>query len=137
MITYNQLTRNKTSRMVKKHKRSRAKGLDGCPQKIGVCLRATTMKPKKPNSAIRKIAKVKLSNLRRATCYIPGRGHVLREFSQVLVRGGHVPDLPGVQYHLVRGKYDFFSQESENGGIERKNARSKYGIPRTPIKQFK
>lgn len=88
------------------------------------------MSPKKPNSAVRKIAKVRLSTGRVVTCYIPGMGHDLREYSDVLVRGGHVPDLPGVQYHLVRGKFDFNWKEDEI----RTNARSKYGIPREVLK---
>lgn len=126
MPTINQLCVKQKTRRNRKHKGSRSRGLQGCPQKRGVCIKVTTMKPKKPNSATRKIAKVRLSTKRRVTCYIPGRGHDLREYSQVLVRGGFVPDLPGIQYRLVRGKHDFSWKERE----VRFNRRSKYGIPR-------
>jgi len=111
------------------HQRSRSKALNGAPQKLGVCKKVTTMKPKKPNSAQRKIAKVQLTTKRRVICYIPGRGHDLREYSQVLVRGGHVPDLPGVQYRLIRGKFDFFCKERDDV-VERMTGRSKYGLPK-------
>jgi len=127
-MTGNQLTSRSKTRLPRIRRGSRAHGLRRCPHKKGVCSKVTTMKPKKPNSAIRKIAKVKLSTKRRVTCYIPGQGHDLREYSHVLVRGGYVPDLPGVQYHLVKGKFDFSWKERE----VRKNSRSKYGIPRNP-----
>lgn len=125
MLTLNQLCNSNKSRISKTSNKFRSKALKKCPFKKGLCVKVTTMKPKKPNSAVRKIAKVKLSTGRRVVCYIPGRGHDLREFSDVLVRGGHVPDLPGVQYHLVRGKYDFSWKENSF----RRSARSKYGIP--------
>ncbi len=100
----------------------RRKTLDkGNPYKRGVCLKVTTMTPKKPNSALRKIARVRLSNGEEATVYIPGEGHNLQEHSIVLVRGGRVKDLPGVRYHIVRGVYD-------TGGVQaRKQGRSRYG----------
>jgi small subunit ribosomal protein S12 len=126
MPTVNQLCKSNKTRINRPRKGSRSKGLAGCPHRKGVCVKVTTMKPKKPNSAIRKIAKVKLSTFRRITCYIPGIGHDLREYSHVLVRGGYVPDLPGVQYHLVKGKFDFSFRES----FDRIQSRSKYGIPR-------
>jgi len=124
MITLNQLS--KTRGREAKHHKIRSTALIGCPQKKGVCIKIRTMKPKKPNSAIRKIAKIKLSTRRKIIAYICGMGHKLQEHSVVLVRGGRVPDLPGVKYKLIRGKYDFYWQES----FERKHARSKYGIPK-------
>ena len=96
----------------------------GCPQRRGVCIRVGTMTPKKPNSALRKIARVRLSNGIEATCYIPGVGHNLQEHSIVLVRGGRVKDLPGVRYHIVRGALDSL------GVQDRKRGRSKYGAKR-------
>lgn len=95
--------------------------LEGSPQKSGICLKVYTTTPKKPNSAIRKIARVKLSNGKKVISYIPGEGHNLQEHSMVLIRGGRVKDLPGVRYKCIRGKYDL--QEIKN----RKKARSKYG----------
>jgi len=95
--------------------------LQGCPQKRGVCTRVYTQTPKKPNSALRKVARVRLSNGREVTAYIPGEGHNLQEHSVVLVRGGRVPDLPGVRYHIVRGTLD------ASGVKDRKQGRSKYG----------
>jgi len=95
--------------------------LQQCPQKRGVCLQVKTMTPKKPNSALRKIARVRLSNGREVTAYIPGEGHNLQEHSIVLVRGGRVRDLPGVRYHIIRGTLDALGVEG------RKQARSKYG----------
>lgn len=96
----------------------------GCPQKRGVCLKVTTTTPKKPNSALRKIAKVRLNNGTEVTAYIPGEGHNLQEHSVVLIRGGRVKDLPGVRYHIVRGVLD-------TQGVEgRKQARSVYGAKR-------
>ncbi len=124
MVTINQL--------ISKYKRidkpnfTISTALEKCCQKKGVCVRVTTMKPKKPNSAIRKIAKVKLSTGRDVLCYIPGQGHRLQKHSVVLIRGGRVPDLPGVRYHAVRGKYDFIGPES----FLRKAGRSKYGLPK-------
>lgn len=124
MVTVNQLV-HKSKRLIKKIK-TRSNTLDNCPQKKGVCFKVTTMKPKKPNSAIRKIAKVRLTNGRKVIAYIPGQGHSLQEHSVVLVKGGRTPDLPGVRYRLIKGKLDFAWKES----FARKNARSKYGVPR-------
>jgi small subunit ribosomal protein S12 len=124
MITLNQLTK-KNKRIPKKSK-VRATALTACPQKRGICFKVTIMKPKKPNSAIRKIAKVKLSTGRRVIAYIPGQGHNLQEYSAVLVRGGRTPDLPGLRYKVIRGKFDLNWKEK----FIRKNARSKYGIPK-------
>lgn len=98
--------------------------LDSCPQKRGVCTSVTTTTPKKPNSAQRKIARVRLSNGKDTTCYIPGEGHNLQEHNVVLVRGGRVPDLPGVRYHIVRGALDTAAVQ------KRKQSRSKYGAKR-------
>ena len=95
--------------------------LDECPQKRGVCLTVSTTTPKKPNSAQRKITRVRLSNGKETTCYIPGEGHNLQEHNVVLVRGGRVPDLPGVRYHVVRGALDTAAVQN------RKQGRSKYG----------
>ncbi len=118
MPTINQLIRR--PRRVQK-RRSKAPVLDGCPQKRGVCLIVRTMTPKKPNSALRKIARVRLSNGKEVTVYIPGEGHNLQEHSIVLVRGGRVRDLPGVKYHIIRGVLD-------SQGVEaRRKSRSKYG----------
>eukprot|EP00123_Amoebidium_parasiticum_P018482 comp24221_c0_seq1/m.44581 comp24221_c0_seq1/g.44581 ORF comp24221_c0_seq1/g.44581 comp24221_c0_seq1/m.44581 type:complete len:212 (-) comp24221_c0_seq1:130-765(-) len=119
--TINQLIRKGRKKKVRKEK---APALESSPQKRGTCFKITIMKPKKPNSAQRKIAKVKLSNGRRVTCYIPGGGHTLQEHSIVLVRGGRRPDLPGVRYLLVRGKYDLAPVQT------RRRSRSKYGVPR-------
>jgi len=105
-------------------KRSSAPALKKCPQKRGVCTRVYTATPKKPNSALRKIARVRLSNGIEVTAYIPGEGHNLQEHSIVLVRGGRVKDLPAVRYHIVRGALDTI------GVDERKNSRSKYGAKR-------
>ncbi len=118
MPTINQLVRHGRK---PKPKKSKAPALEANPQKRGVCVRVYTVNPKKPNSAIRKVAKVRLSNGREVVAYIPGEGHNLQEHSVVLVRGGRVKDLPGVKYHIIRGKYDA-------GGVEgRKNSRSLYG----------
>ena len=95
--------------------------LENCPQKRGVCLTVTTTTPKKPNSALRKICRVRLSTGKETTCYIPGEGHNLQEHNVVLVRGGRVPDLPGVRYHVVRGALDTAAVQ------KRKQGRSKYG----------
>ncbi len=115
-----------TQQLVRKGRRSeKAKSksilLDECPQKRGVCLTVTTTTPKKPNSAQRKISRVRLSNGKETTCYIPGEGHNLQEHNVVLVRGGRVPDLPGVRYHIVRGALDTAAVQ------KRKQGRSKYG----------
>jgi small subunit ribosomal protein S12 len=98
--------------------------LDACPQKRGVCLVVKTQTPKKPNSALRKVARVRLSNGKEITCYIPGEGHNLQEHSVVLVRGGRVRDLPGVRYHILRGTLD------ASGVDGRTKSRSKYGAKR-------
>ncbi len=108
-------------------KRSSAPALKKCPQKRGVCTRVYTATPKKPNSALRKIARVRLSNGIEVTAYIPGEGHNLQEHSIVLVRGGRVKDLPAVRYHIVRGALDTIGVE------ERKNSRSKYGVKKPKI----
>lgn len=120
MPTHKQLI--KRARVTKTF-RTKTPAFRGSPQKRGVCIRVGTVKPKKPNSAIRKIAKVKLSNKRFIIAYIPGVGHNLQQHSTVLVRGGRVPDLPGVRYHIMRGKLDFTIKEL----IDRKNRRSKFG----------
>jgi small subunit ribosomal protein S12 len=104
-----------------KFRRSSAPALRGCPQKRGVCLRVTTQTPKKPNSALRKVARVRLTNGVEVTAYIPGEGHNLQEHSIVMVRGGRVRDLPAVRYHIVRGILD------TTGVADRKQGRSKYG----------
>jgi len=110
---------------VHKTRRSCVPAFLGAPMKKGVCFRVTTTNPKKPNSAIRKIARVKVTTGLKLTAYIPGRGHNLQEHSVVLVRGGRVKDLPGVRYHLIRGKYDFLWEERE----PRNRRRSKFGVP--------
>lgn len=118
MPTINQLIRKGRK---KTRRKSKAPVLDQCPQRRGVCLQVKTMTPKKPNSALRKIARVRLTNGKEITAYIPGVGHNLQEHSIVLVRGGRVRDLPGVRYHILRGTLD-------TGGVEgRRQARSKYG----------
>ena len=121
MPTINQLIR--ISR-VAKQKKTKSPALDKCPQKRGVCIQVKTMTPKKPNSALRKIARVRLTNRTEVTAYIPGEGHNLQEHSIVLVRGGRVKDLPGVRYHIVRGILD------TQGVANRKRSRSKYGAKR-------
>ena len=121
MPTINQLIRK--PRVVQASK-SRVRDLDKSPQKKGVCLIVKTMTPKKPNSALRKVAKVRLSNGKEITAYIGGEGHNLQEHSIVLVRGGRVRDLPGVRYHVVRGSLDCLGVE------KRKKGRSKYGAKR-------
>ena len=103
---------------------SKSRALDACPQRRGVCTRVYTTTPKKPNSALRKVAKVRLTNGIEIIAYIPGEGHNLQEHSMVLVRGGRVKDLPGVRYHIVRGSLD-------TGGVDkRRKSRSKYGAKR-------
>ena len=118
MPTINQLC---NSIRQKKRKKIKSPALKSCPQKKGVCIRVFTRTPKKPNSAIRKVARVKLSNNLTITVYIPGEGHTLQEYSTVLIRGGRVKDLPGVKYKLIRGKFDLL------GVKNRKTSRSKYG----------
>jgi small subunit ribosomal protein S12 len=117
-------TINQSKNRNKKLKHRHSKALKMSPQKKAVCIKVYTTKPKKPNSAIRKIAKVRLSNKRKVIVYIPGQGHNLQQHSVVMVRGGRVPDLPGVQYHIIRGRYDFTSAER----FERKARRSKFSV---------
>jgi small subunit ribosomal protein S12 len=116
--TINQLIRKGRKSIVKKNK---APALGACPQKRGVCIRVYTTTPKKPNSALRKVARVRLTNAIEVTAYIPGEGHNLQEHSIVLIRGGRVKDLPGVRYHIVRGTLDTIGVE------DRLQSRSKYG----------
>ncbi len=122
MPTINQLVK-KSRRPPRKFSKSPV--LDKCPQKRGVCLQVKTMTPKKPNSALRKIARVRLSNGKEVTVYIPGEGHTLQEHSIVLIRGGRVRDLPGVRYHIVRGTLDCL------GVSGRKQSRSLYGAKKS------
>jgi len=126
MPTANQLgnhTRNGKKRI------SKRPALIKCPQKKGIVVKVFTRTPKKPNSAIRKVCRIRLSNKLRVVSYIPGIGHNLQEYSSVIIRGGRVKDLPGVKYHLIRGVYDFLPL------LNRKSARSKYGVkkPKTGI----
>jgi len=106
------------------HSKTKSPALSGCPQKRGVCVQVKTMTPKKPNSALRKIARVRLSNGMEVTAYIPGVGHNLQEHSIVMIRGGRVKDLPGVRYHIIRGTLD------TQGVDGRRQGRSKYGAKR-------
>ncbi|MGX7589402.1 30S ribosomal protein S12 [Candidatus Vidania fulgoroideorum] len=124
-MTFNQLLKSKRKKKIKKYK---SPALEFCPQKKGVCLKVYTTTPKKPNSALRKVAKVRLSNSNIVICYIPGEGHNLQEHSIVLIRGGRVKDLPGVKYHVVRGVYD-------SSGVNRKSSRSKYGFKKNVEKK--
>ena len=121
MPTINQLVRNSIEKV---SKRNKVPALKACPQKRGVCLRVYTTTPKKPNSALRKVARVKLTNGQEVTAYIPGEGHNLQEHSVVLIRGGRVKDLPGVRYHIIRGTLD------TQGLEKRRQRRSKYGAKR-------
>ena len=118
MPTINQLIRKGRTKVTSKTK---SPALEGCPQKRGVCTKVMTVTPKKPNSALRKVARVRLSNGIEVTAYIPGIGHNLQEHSVVLIRGGRVKDLPGVRYHIIRGTKD------TQGVNDRKRSRSKYG----------
>ena len=118
MATINQLVRNPRKSKISK---SDVPALESCPQRRGVCTRVYTTTPKKPNSALRKVARVRLSNGHEVTSYIPGEGHNLQEHSVVLIRGGRVKDLPGVRYHILRGNLD------TQGVTARKQQRSKYG----------
>ena len=121
MPTINQLIRS--GRKTQKAK-SKTPAMSACPQKRGVCTRVYTLTPKKPNSAMRKVARVRLTNGFEVTAYIPGEGHNLQEHSIVLIRGGRVKDLPGVRYHIIRGVLD------ASGVDGRHNSRSKYGVKR-------
>ena len=125
MPTINQLVRKGRERILAKKK---APALDSCPQKRGVCTRVYTTTPKKPNSALRKVARVRLTNNIEVTAYIPGEGHNLQEHSIVLIRGGRIKDLPGVRYHIIRGTLD------TSGVEDRKQGRSKYGAKRQKAK---
>ena len=136
MPTINQLVRKGRKKLIKKTKapalrfsynalRGRLERGEGAPQKRGVCTQVRTMTPKKPNSALRKIARVRLTNGIEVTAYIPGEGHTLQEHSVVLIRGGRIKDLPGVRYHIIRGALD------AQGVAGRKRGRSKYGTRKT------
>lgn len=122
MPTINQLIRKNRVKVIGKNK---APALGACPQKRGVCTRVYTTTPKKPNSALRKVARVRLTNGIEVTAYIPGEGHNLQEHSIVLIRGGRVKDLPGVRYHIIRGTLD------TAGVADRKQGRSKYGAKKS------
>ena len=121
MPTINQLVRKERKRV---KKTSKSPALKNCPQRRGVCTRVWTVTPKKPNSALRKVARVRLTSGVEVTAYIPGVGHNLQEHSIVLVRGGRVKDIPGVRYHIIRGTLDAL------GVADRKQGRSKYGVKR-------
>lgn len=125
MPTINQLVRKPRELT---HDKSKSPALKNCPQKRGVCTRVYTTTPKKPNSAMRKVARVRLTNGKEVNAYIPGEGHNLQEHSIVLVRGGRVRDLPGVRYHVIRGAYDAAPVQN------RMQARSKYGAKRPKAK---
>jgi small subunit ribosomal protein S12 len=111
-------------------KKSKVRDLEACPQRRGVCLQVKTQTPKKPNSALRKVARVRLTNGREVTAYIPGVDHNLQEHSIVLVRGGRVRDLPGVRYHIIRGTLDAAGVGNDKEGKGRNRGRSKYGVKR-------
>ena len=125
MTTHNQLCKKGRK---KKRKLNKTPALEKCPQKRGICSKLVLRTPKKPNSALRKIVKLRLSNNKMVYAYIPGEGHNLQEYSIVVIRGGRVKDLPGIKYHLVRGKLDF------SGVPSRKTSRSKYGTKK--IKKY-
>ena len=127
MPTINQLIRYGRKKVVKK---SKVRDLDQCPQRRGVCLQVKTQTPKKPNSALRKVARVRLTNGKEISAYIGGIDHNLQEHSIVLVRGGRVRDLPGVRYHVVRGTLDCSGVESDKENQPRNQGRSKYGVKR-------
>jgi len=124
MPTINQLCNS-----IRKLKKSvnRVPALEGSPQKKGVCLKVFIRTPKKPNSAQRKVARLRISTKKKISAYIPGEGHTLQEYSTVLMRGGRVKDLPGIKYHLIRGKYDFLGLKN------RRQARSKYGTKKLKL----
>lgn len=126
MPTINQLIRKGRAKQVAKTK---SPALQSCPQRRGVCTRVYTTTPKKPNSALRKVARVRLTNGVEVTSYIPGIGHNLQEHSIVMIRGGRVKDLPGVRYHIIRGTLDSV------GVADRSNGRSKYGAKRPKVKK--
>jgi small subunit ribosomal protein S12 len=118
MPTFNQLYKKKRK---KKKKINKTPALQKCPQKKGICTKLVLRTPKKPNSALRKLAKLRLTNKKMIYAYIPGEGHNLKEYSTVIIRGGRVKDLPGIKYHIIRGQLDF------SGLTKRKTSRSKYG----------
>ena len=127
MPTINQLVRNGRKEVIKK---SKVRDLDQCPQRRGVCLLVKTQTPKKPNSALRKVTRVRLTNGKEVTAYIGGVDHNLQEHSIVLVRGGRVRDLPGVRYHIIRGSLDCAGVDADKEGRPRNRGRSKYGVKR-------
>jgi len=128
MPTIQQLVRKGRTKLTYK---SKSTSLNSCPQRRGVCIRVYTTTPKKPNSAMRKVARVRLTNGKEVNAYIPGEGHNLQEHSIVMVRGGRVKDLPGVRYHIIRGALD-------TSGVEnRRQRRSKYGTKRPKVKAAK
>lgn len=134
MPTINQLVRQGRE---KQKRKSKAQALEGCPQKRGVCLRVYVVGPKKPNSANRKVALVKLSNGKTVIAYVPGIGHNLQEHSSVLIRGGRVKDLPGVKYHIIRGakNTDCAGDTVRTGSVKesRNQSRSKYGVKQKDV----
>ncbi len=125
MPTINQLVRLGRNKQPRK---SKVRDLDQCPQRRGVCLIVKTQTPKKPNSALRKVARVRLTNGKEVTAYIPGVDHNLQEHSIVLIRGGRVRDLPGVRYHVIRGTLDCAGVQNDKDGRPRRRSRSKYGV---------
>jgi len=127
MPTINQLVRNGRKKQIRK---SKVRDLDKCPQRRGVCLIVKTQTPKKPNSALRKVARVRLTNGKEVTVYIPGIDHNLQEHSIVMVRGGRVRDLPGVRYHVIRGTLDCAGVQGDKENRPRNRGRSKYGVKR-------
>jgi len=127
MPTINQLVRKGRKKATRK---SSSPALKGCPQRRGVCTRVYTTTPKKPNSALRKVARVRLTNGIEVTSYIPGEGHNLQEHSSVLIRGGRVKDLPGVRYHIIRGTLDAQGVVGPRKDEPRNQGRSKYGVKR-------
>jgi small subunit ribosomal protein S12 len=127
MPTINQLVRKPRRSVPAK---SKVRDLEKCPQRRGFCLQVKTQTPKKPNSALRKVARVRLTNGREVTAYIPGVDHNLQEHSIVLVRGGRVRDLPGVRYHIIRGALDTAGVQNDKEGKPRNRGRSKYGVKR-------
>ena len=127
MPTVNQLVRKGRRKVIKK---SKVRDIEGCPQKRGVCLIVKTQTPKKPNSALRKVARVRLTNGKEVTTYIGGIDHNLQEHSIVLIRGGRVKDLPGVRYHVIRGTLDCAAVEGDKENRPRNRGRSKYGVER-------
>lgn len=127
MSTYNQLCKKKRRRRKRLNK---TPALEKCPQKKGVCEKLVLRTPKKPNSALRKLVKLRLTNNKKIYAYIPGEGHNLQPYSTVLIRGGRVQDVPGIKYRLIRGKLDFIGQTG------RKTSRSKYGIKKKSANYF-